>query len=294
MADKNIQMTQRNADNTGWDNINPITKAANVKFADGTDVESHKADSMILTASGTNNAITLDVTLKDKNKYSFKAIANSTGAVTINGIALKKLDNTAVSNIKTNKVYDFYYDQLQNSVFILAKAEGDAIVGDVLAGKFFSNGDESGLVGTMDLSNLTADNIKKDVTINGITGTAITAAKPIGGSTLILSSDTMSSITTSSPTKVKEIKINIAGTYRVKFDIQASTTYIAYGQIYVNGVARGILRQNSNAIWVTYSEDITVNANDLIQLYVYGSSKVYYQNFRIYIGNPIDYGTLTL
>ena len=44
MADKNIQMTQRNAANTDWDNLNPLTKASNVKFADGTTVEAHKAD----------------------------------------------------------------------------------------------------------------------------------------------------------------------------------------------------------------------------------------------------------
>lgn len=30
MADKNIQMTQRNASNTGWDNLYPITKAENI------------------------------------------------------------------------------------------------------------------------------------------------------------------------------------------------------------------------------------------------------------------------
>ena len=30
MADKNIQMTQRTADNTGWDNIYPMIRAANV------------------------------------------------------------------------------------------------------------------------------------------------------------------------------------------------------------------------------------------------------------------------
>lgn len=39
MADKNIQMTQRNAGNTAWDNLYPKTKAANVNMADGTTVE---------------------------------------------------------------------------------------------------------------------------------------------------------------------------------------------------------------------------------------------------------------
>jgi len=44
MTDKNIQMTQRNAANDGWDNLNPITKAANVLASDGETVESHLAD----------------------------------------------------------------------------------------------------------------------------------------------------------------------------------------------------------------------------------------------------------
>lgn len=42
---------------------------------------------------------------------------------------------------------------------------GDAVVGDVLAGKQFSNGEDTGLIGTigtMDLSNLTSGNVKKE------------------------------------------------------------------------------------------------------------------------------------
>lgn len=149
-----------------------VLSASDINTSSGQSVETQLAQkTTILTASGTANAITLDVTLADKGKYSFKAIADSTGAVTINGIPLKKTDGTAVSNLKVNRVYDFYYDATANSVFILAKAEGDATVGDVLAGKVFSNGDESGLVGTMDLSNLIPENIWHDVTINDVTGT---------------------------------------------------------------------------------------------------------------------------
>jgi hypothetical protein len=155
MADKNIQMTQRNATNDGWDNINPITKAANVKLNSGVDVETSLADSLnILAPGGSANAITLSVTLADKKKYSFKATANSTGSVTINGIAFKKLDGTQIGSggVKAGKVYDFYYDSAANCVFILAKADGDALVGDVLAGKGFSNGDDTGLIGTLALT----------------------------------------------------------------------------------------------------------------------------------------------
>lgn len=155
-----------------------VLSASDIKTSSGNTLETSLSDlatevndkTTILTASGTANAITLDILLQDKNKYSFKATADSTGAVSINGIALKKIDGTAISNLKANKIYDFYYDETQNSVFILAKAEGNATVADVLAGKVFSNGDDTGLVGTMDLTNLKAENIKKGVTINGVTG----------------------------------------------------------------------------------------------------------------------------
>lgn len=41
MADKNIQMTQRNASNTGWDNLYPITKAENVLTQDGSNLAAY-------------------------------------------------------------------------------------------------------------------------------------------------------------------------------------------------------------------------------------------------------------
>ena len=44
MADYSIQMSQRNAENTDWNNIYPITKAANVKTSAGSDVETRLAE----------------------------------------------------------------------------------------------------------------------------------------------------------------------------------------------------------------------------------------------------------
>jgi hypothetical protein len=48
MADKNIQMTQRNVSNTGWDNLYPITKAENVLTQDGSNIELKTKDLEIL------------------------------------------------------------------------------------------------------------------------------------------------------------------------------------------------------------------------------------------------------
>ena len=42
MAEKNIIMQRKTA--TGYDTYHPETKAGNVRFADGTTVEAHKAD----------------------------------------------------------------------------------------------------------------------------------------------------------------------------------------------------------------------------------------------------------
>jgi hypothetical protein len=58
MTDKNIQMSQRNADNTGWDNLFPITTADNVN---GLAVQlAEKADQ-----SAFNSSVWSDLTLQN-------------------------------------------------------------------------------------------------------------------------------------------------------------------------------------------------------------------------------------
>jgi hypothetical protein len=52
MADKKIQMTQRNATNDGWDNLYPKTTGDQVVASDGTTFESHLAE----TATGAHKA----------------------------------------------------------------------------------------------------------------------------------------------------------------------------------------------------------------------------------------------
>lgn len=120
--------------------------------------------------NSTANAILLNIlTFTNNRKYSFKANANSTGSVTINGKALKKPDGTQIGSggIKSVKVYDFYYDSASDSVFILAKAEGDVTAADVLAGKIYSSGDEVGAVGIM--PNITTDQTAGTISQSGTT-----------------------------------------------------------------------------------------------------------------------------
>lgn len=101
--------------------------------------------------------------------------------------------------------------------------------------------------------------------------------------------------------KEKEIVIRQKGTIRVKFDLKGSdTTYSFKGRIYVNGIAVGTERNQQGAgatTYATYSEDITIEAYDLVQLYIKneatGGLTTYCRNFRIYydITNP-DNGTV--
>jgi len=132
-------------DNTAANLLNQITGIAG-------SLEEHKAENMILIpkSGSTANAILLDIELADKKKGSFRASVNNTGNMTINGKPFKKDASTQIpaGGVKAGKVYDFYYDQSANSVFILAKASGNAQPSDVLAGKTFSN-DDGEQVGTL-------------------------------------------------------------------------------------------------------------------------------------------------
>ena len=118
------------------------------------------------------------------------------------------------------------------------------------------------------------------------------------------SNDTLKSTTSTTPVKLKEIKMNNdLPAMRIKFDIRRNTTSSScggnvYGQIYKNGQAWGTQQSWANLDWTTFSEDFTdIKKNDLIQLYAwseYGSSDTCddiaeVQNFRIYYTRQFKY-----
>lgn len=105
---------------------------------------------------------------------SFKASANSTGACAVNVdglgvVAIVKADGSAVTNIKDEGIYTLRYNgvnfQLQGE-----GGSGNAIASDLRSGKT-ANTDAGEIIGTMDLSNKLAGNIKLGITIDGTTGT---------------------------------------------------------------------------------------------------------------------------
>jgi hypothetical protein len=124
------------------------------------------------TAGGTGIAITLTgITLVTGFSKTFIASANNNGtATTINGKPIYKPNTTTAPNIISGKAYTVWYNATSSCFFIKASAEGNVTADKVLAGYTFSNDNDTGLVGTIDLSQLTADNVRKDVNINGIIG----------------------------------------------------------------------------------------------------------------------------
>lgn len=110
-------------------------------------------------ADGTGTAITLVIPsvsiYKGNQKISFIASANNSGNATtikVNNLTAKPLykpNSTAAPNIVIGKAYEIWYSQSGDCFFLKASAEGNAIAANVLAGKTFSNDDDSGIIGTM-------------------------------------------------------------------------------------------------------------------------------------------------
>jgi len=98
----------------------------------------------------------------------------------------------------------------------------------------------------------------------------------VAGATPRNDNDTQKSTSATSPTKLKEIKLNepMKG-IRISFLLTASESgKPAYAQIYRNGAAIGTLRSTTEIAGETFTEDFNTlwAVNDLIQIYVYATS----------------------
>jgi hypothetical protein len=104
------------------------------------------------TAGGTATAITIDATnflLVQGGKLAFIASAGNNGAATtINGKPLYKPNTTTAPTLVAGKMYTVCMIPLVVDVFFCTSAEGTAVAGDVLAGKTFSNDNDTAIVGT--------------------------------------------------------------------------------------------------------------------------------------------------
>ncbi|WP_023974405.1 hypothetical protein [Clostridium beijerinckii] len=167
MATKNIEIQ----DSTG--NIYyPHTDASIVKFGDS-NVNATLSDMVYQTTGGSATAITLTIkgTLVTGYPITFIASANNGGAATtINGKKLYKPGTTTSPNLIAGKAYTVWYNSISDCFFIKASAEGTALASDVRKNKTFSNDNDTGIVGGLDLSLLVPENIRAGITIDGVTG----------------------------------------------------------------------------------------------------------------------------
>ena len=115
-------------------------------------LDTHISDTIFQTADGTATAITLTISSKLINGFPITfiaAISNNGAATTINSKPLYKPNTTTAPTLVKGKAYTVWYNSTNNCFFIKASTEGDAVAANVLAGKTFSNDNNTGLVGTI-------------------------------------------------------------------------------------------------------------------------------------------------
>jgi len=115
-------------------------------------VTSLAASTKFQTATGNQWSITLALPALLYDGYSVTFIANASstsGNVFINTIPFYKPGTTIAPTFIAGKAYTVWYNTAGNCFFIKASAEGDVVASQVLAGKKFSNDNDTGLVGTM-------------------------------------------------------------------------------------------------------------------------------------------------
>lgn len=184
------------------------------------------------------------------------------------------------------------FSALATGVNAIAKGQGNATEDEVLSGSTFTNAD--GVLRTGNITKrgaviITPSSVNQTIPVgyhNG-NGVVLPAISTIAGTNIIYSDVrtlTFNNVTTY--TKAFEVKVNYGGIVRVNFDMYHPISSSLYARIYVNGIAVGIAR-TSFSLWRTFTEDIAVNANDLVQIYIQttAGTDIYVRNFSIGVGN---------
>ncbi len=258
-------------------------------------------------ATGTANAYAVSISPAPSSYSDFLAVsvrinADSTGPATlnVNGLGarpLKKANGNDAVGLKANGIYTFRYNA-STAAFILQGegGNGNAQPGDVRKGKTFSN-DYGDQVGALDLSKLVPENIKRGVTIDGVTGTVFEdEVNPLitGERYLVYEDNTyvsFSAPTGGSPsTIVKEAIVERDGDVRVKFRTNLANSNHYFRLYHNNRLVASTSQQQSDGIYTT--ADITgIKAGDKIQIRhsstASGSAAIYY--LHIYIGNVLPF-----
>ncbi len=120
------------------------------------------------------------------------------------------------------------------------------------------------------------------------------------GSIQLAAANTERTFSDAAFTKYKEVSISGygSGVVSVSFDLKHNTGLsTVHGRIYLNGVATGTDQSTTSTAYVTFTQDITVANNDLVQLYVYDVGGVgigFLRNFILKTANGPEATTTTL
>jgi len=155
------------------------------------DFNAHIVDSRYEAAGGTATALTVSIqTLVNGYAKTFVASANNGAALTtLNGRKLYKPGTTTSPNLILGKAYTVWYNAPGDCFFIKASAEGSALAKDVRKNTTFSNDNDTGVSGGLDLSLLVSGNLRAGITVDGVTGksSVVDTADALATATQILS-----------------------------------------------------------------------------------------------------------
>ena len=131
---------------------------------------------------------------------------------------------------------------------------------------------------------------------DGVNSKTVVLASQTAGDYLIDSNSPERVLTTTtSYVKIKETKVGVGGTFRIKYS-EHSDAEPLYVNIFRNGVAVGTERYIGGASYIEYSEDIGGwSPGDLIQVWVKKGAAVssaYVKNLDIYVAAPVIAGGL--
>ena len=127
---------------------------------------------------------------------------------------------------------------------------------------------------------------------NGLDTGGVSKPNTGGPGNVALFIDQSTGIGSSSWTKERDLKCLSDGTYTVSFALKANVAgKTASGRIYVNGIAVGTTRTNTTTTYIVYTENISIQAGDNLQLYGYspdGTALYYITDFKVSaLNNPL-------
>lgn len=262
-----------------WDDF--IQSVQNQGFVTTTKFNTHLADYVrqpgFAVTSGTSTAytVTLDPAPTDLDEgFGITIVPHvdcgEEPTLEVNGlgpVALKDQKGAAYSEGKlvAGKPYTF---RLVGTDFLAdsgSGAEGDATANDLRLGKTATVATGEVITGSLDLTNLIPENVKKDVSIDGVIGTLEQRHIMQPGDIPLYSRAQIYSSTSTSFSAVAEAVTVQKGTYRTRFSMRSPNTSLhVQGAVFKNGVQHGTLRSTNSTTNVAFTEDLSFEDGDVV------------------------------